>query len=923
MIASIRCPHLIGRSAQTELLQARLSEADRGIGSLTFISGEAGIGKTRLVGDFMQSSAMRRIPRSIGYCMEHARSPLAPVADIIWSLTDESPEILAAAPSTRRVLAHLVPNLLADGETALAASDARAQYSAIADLFRRASEKRPIVVIIEDAQWADLSTIDFVTYFAGRVASSRVMMLVMHRASPDRGGVLLESIARVRSNDRVFGLSVDPLTLADMRKLSDLALSGTQKLSGEVLRRVHELADGNPLFAEELLGTALDSNKNLVSLPQSLRTLFLDRFSALDADDREILTEAAVIGRSFDPEFLAQLSGRPVERILRTLRNARELNLVDDEGDGLVFRHALVRESLYASLLGAEARRLHRRMAEELEKLPETMSRTSALAYHWWSARESTKAFEANVLAGERAMTQFTTTDAAIFFERALSCAPDDAEVRAKIECQIGAAYFRSGFPEKAIEAHERALILYRRLNDLRAITRTSLDLCVFTAAIGDGASAVRWRTEANDAVERVTDDDPLRFTVYAKTAFILVVGGALDEARIVAERAAALSTDAPLAARIDLAEAESFMHILRGDLVAADREFDTIVAHLQAEGTPVQLARVYGNNAVLQSHIGNVTQARPRAILSLERANESFASAYQLASHGILAQIMLREGDLSGASRELAESETIISTLGHRSTRFTANLVWLAIRLGSHLGDAALVERYSDPTTLEEAVESKEYFWGSAVVAAFGFGAVASGDAQAARKMLQRVVDAHSVAPLLPDLAIEVAAFGPLELLDRATELFSRWPADARGIAAYRALFDAIVGRRRGNSVVTTARDAAQRFQSLRLPLLAARSLEVAGDDEGAIALYEMHGCRGDVRRLRGVDAPIETRNDRLSAREREVLPLVRAGRSNAEIAQDLSISERTVESHVRSILAKRGVKSRLHLISEGDAAS
>ncbi len=917
MIASVRCPNLVGRASETAILRERFTQAEHGSGSITFVSGDAGIGKTRLIGDFLQSAELRKMPRAIGYCMEHARSPLAPLSDIVWSLTDEHPELLADAPITRRVLAHLVPGLATDNDSSIAPSDARAQYAALADLLRRAAEKRPAIVVIEDAQWADLTTIDFLTFFASRVGSTRVMLIVMHRPLSDRPDPLADSFARMRANHNVHAMNVRPLMIGEMRKLSELALGENEKLSDELLRKVHELADGNPLFAEELLGTALSSPAGTVSLPASLRTLFLDRFSGLDPDDRETLTEAAVMGRSFDPAFLARLTGKPIERVLRTLRTARELQLVDDEGEGIVFRHALVREALYASLLGAEARRLHHRMAEELETLPETLSRTFALAYHWWSAREPVKAFEANSIAGERAMKHLATTDAATFFERALSCAPDEGDTRAQIEWQLGAASFASGFPERATAAYKRALDYYTNLGDMRKIAEVSLELGRNNAALGRGDESLDWRMRAVEATENV-DDDAFRYTVYAHLAFWLSIRGETELAHDYVTRARATGVMASLAARLDLGEAEVISHFLTGDMDQGETCFRELTAVISAEGTATQIVRLYANYGFLNGVIGNIKTALEAVEYARSRADESLGMGYQISLLATLGMLSVKVGKISEGRAHFKSAEQLVATLGQTSTRWTSTLTQLGLELAMRFAGSATFERTTELSILEEAINSREHIWMSEISAAFAGAAAARGEIDRARAIVARVLALYAQAPIVPALALVAAEFGTTEDTARATSLFDLWPAGIRPIRAYRALFDAYIARRAGRAYIGLATDAAQRFEALTLPILAARAYEVAGDAARALAIYEAHDCTGDIERIRNGGAPKRLREQSLSARELEVLPHVLRGRSNAEIAGVLNISERTVESHVRSILSKRGVKSRLQLVSD-----
>jgi len=902
-------------------LRERLTDAERGRGSLTFISGEAGIGKTRLVGDFLALPELRRVPRAIGYCMEHVRSPFAPLTDIIWSLLDEYPDLLVDAPITRRILARLLPSLALENDEATESIDVRAQYGALFDLFRRASERRPVMIVIDDAQWADLSTIAFITFFAGHLAGTRLLMFVMQRPLTEGPNPLFDMLARVRSNERVYALGLGPLPIGEIRRLGELALGTGTKLSDDVLRQVYALAEGNPLFAEELLGTALSTPESAVRLPASLRALFLDRFSGLDNDDRETLTEAAVLGRSFDPVSLAQLTGRPIQRILRTLRNARERQLVDDAGDGIVFRHALVRESLYASLLGSEARRLHRRMAVELELLPDSMARTAALAYHWWSAREAVQAFPANVIAGERALRQFATIDAALFFERALSCLPDTDEGRAGIECQLGSAYFMSGFPDKATTAYSRALDFYRSVGDMRKIAEVSIELGRQSAALGDGARSLRWLMDAIEAADHVLGDETIRFATFANVSFGLVMRGEFDRAREYITRAKAMETNPPFAARLELAEAEIIADYFSGLSERATERFGELHSAIASAGTPTQIVRVYANHGYTLGLIGNIESALTEATYAANQSDETMSPGYQIGAFGILGQLLLRAGNLVEAARRLADAERTIATFGQTSTRFTAALVPLGLGLGVHDAQPLLLARYGTPAILDDAFNSLEYPWFSNMADAFVRAAIAVGNRDGAQAILSRALAAHPNVAMLPDLALQFAEFGRPHEVERAAELLARWPSDMRALRAYRALFDCHVARRNGRAATGLARDAADRFVSLRLPLLAARSFELAGNEERALQLYTLHSASGDIERLRGMRGESPSRARELSARERDILPHVMRGRSNREIARDLNISERTVESHVRSILAKRGVKSRLHLVRSESA--
>jgi DNA-binding NarL/FixJ family response regulator len=910
MIASIRCPKLVGRAEETAFLRARLGEADLGVGSLTFISGDAGIGKTRLVGDFLQLPEVRRIPRAFGHCLEHARAPLAPLADIVWSLIDENPTILDDAPGTRSLLAPLVPSIAPEGNLPGGSKDVRSQYAGIIDLFRRVGDIRPLVIVIEDAEWADLSTVEFIAFFATRLTRMRVVMIVLHRQT--REGALLTTLSRIRSNRSVYTMNLEPLSIGEMRQFSTLALGSISMMSATTLERVHELADGNPLFAEELLGTALVSSGD--ALPDSLRSLFLDRIRDIDADDRETLTEAAVMGRSFDPTFLAQLTGRPIERILRTLRRARELQIVDDDGAEVVFRHALIRETLYASLMREEARRLHRRMAEELERLPESLPRAAALAYHWWAARDSRKSFDANVLAGDRAAAQFTTADAVIFYKRALSSTHIAERTRAEIECKLGLAAFSSGYIADARAAYTHALETYRTIGDLREIALASMELGRQYAALADGEQSIGWRTAAIAAAEEYAQDLQLLRTTVSHAAFALATQGDVKRAQTLIERAGEIACEVPIGARIDLDDAAIMCDVFTGRHADSEKRFAALSIAAENVATLQQIVRIYGNSATINEIFGEVDLACERGRIAVERCDRGITPGYHVVVLGVLGMALLKAGDVRGSQHQLEYAQSIVDRYGQHATRFTAPLASLGIRLGIHLGDALMIERYCVPDVLENAFTSREHMWSANVIEAFIRAAILRGEPETARAIMTRAVQTHCAAPMTPDVYLLLVEFAVPTDAERARELFARWPNRRRAITAYGLLGEAIRLRRIGDAHASLARDASSQFESLRMPLVAARALEVAGDPLRAIQVYERVGARGDVDRLSGRGAdPLERR---LSAREREVLSHIEQGRANAEIARVLHISERTVESHVRSILAKRGVKSRLQLM-------
>jgi predicted ATPase len=516
VIQQIRCARLIGRAAELEFLRERCNDARLGHGSLVFINGEAGIGKTRLVDETIRLAKLT-MHHAKGFCLEHARSPLGPLADIVRTLNTADESVLALARNVRRVLARLVPELEI-GQPGAEAKGARSQYAAIAEMLRRCGARRPALLVIEDAHWADVSTAEFLKYYAGRVSESNVVLLVVSRTNVAAATRFAPVIADLRRRRSVHALDIEPLGPAEMQSFA-LAALGAGRLPHDDLHAICELADG-------------------------------------------------VIGRRFDPAFLARLTKRPLERILLALRRARALQLVvesaGEDAAGVVFRHALVRETLYASILAAEARGMHRRILRELEALPDRAQHVAALAYHSWAAAEPETALTYNEIAADDAMARLATNEAAIAYERALSCSNQTERRRVELQRKLGAAFSASGWSSCAIDMYERAYAYAVRDGSRESIADICAALGREYLQRGDGDATLRWRLTGLEAVEAVPYG-PVRDATHASLALTYAWRGDAAKAAEIIRRAGALGAAASPAAHQDLHDAKAALDLIAG----------------------------------------------------------------------------------------------------------------------------------------------------------------------------------------------------------------------------------------------------------------------------------------------------------------------------------------------------------------------
>jgi predicted ATPase len=354
------CPSLIGRDRELALLHASRRALAQSHASLVLIGGEAGIGKSRLLAQFLRGAGDNRRLRAIvcAECFEHAPQPFGPVRDVITELARVTNSPLP--PTLARFVARET-----NGETL--------EKAELFAFLRERARDRATIVAIEDLHWSDATTIEFLGYLAARITGTRLLVIATYRSEmSEANGALSAAIARAMREPATFHVELSALKAPQLRELLCGALEGHSQLDRDILDEIVERADGNPFFGEELLKSALERSEmtSRSGLPISIRASVIDRLRAFSPDERLTIDRAAVLGTHFDPELLARIRGVSVERILSALRRARDANIVVEEDGARIrfhFRHALTRQAVYDNLLLYDARRTHRLILETLE----------------------------------------------------------------------------------------------------------------------------------------------------------------------------------------------------------------------------------------------------------------------------------------------------------------------------------------------------------------------------------------------------------------------------------------------------------------------------------------------------------------------------------------------------------------------------
>src|ERR1700722_2242606 len=378
IVRPVLCRPFIGRRQELAYLHERRLEAAVSHGGLVLVSGDAGVGKSRLITEFCKSLAYARWKVGHGACLEFARPPYGPIL-----------EALARADASKFELA--------------AAATKREQFDRIVDCIGSIAARRALILVVEDLHWADAVTLDLLAYFGPKLDHMRVLVVAsvrtdeLHPAHP-----ATNATAKIARHARAGRIDLGPLRGSELRAFIDEALAGIA-LPEEARRAVAIAGDGNPFFTEELLKSAVEQSsvhaetQRRHGLPQTVRRTLLERLRPFDAGERRVVEQAAVIGRTFGLNLLAATLETDTTAILPTLRRARDHQLVEEVESGVFrFRHGLTRDAIYGEFLEAELQPRHRTIGLALEEAPLEERSLERLAFHWWAAKDPAKAKDYN-----------------------------------------------------------------------------------------------------------------------------------------------------------------------------------------------------------------------------------------------------------------------------------------------------------------------------------------------------------------------------------------------------------------------------------------------------------------------------------------------------------------------------------------------
>ncbi len=714
-------PPMIGREAEFGLLKFALAQLiESGRGQLVLLSGEAGLGKTRLATELKALTPPQMVQVFEGHCLTYRRSvsfwvfldllrgvlgvsAYTPENQVQARLADRISRLFGERSTDmltlfERVLGLHPTNVAADERLSLLEADQLRKRVVLAfrDWLVAEAMREPVLLILEDLHWADDSSLDLLQFLADSIREAPILLVAISRPIEEGPLNALAQRSGKRLGEQFLPVVLNTLSQDQSEQLLDhllAVLTLPETLRHEILER----AAGNPFYLEEILRMLLDRGVLLregerlslapgadltdLGVPETLKGLILARFDRLGSAEREFLQVASAVGRSFSLALLQEVVGgseaRRFDAVLPVLAE-REFILPAQglHGSEYQFQHILVSDAIYSTLLSRNRADLHGRIGAAIERLysDHLDEQIELLARHFSWSNLSDRALHYLILAGRKAARSFLNRQAQQYYEEALALLPKTAyttDQELELHTGIGDVLVFLGEYANAREHFQTALALTGALplgQQVQARSNLQRKIGTTYERQGDYDQALTCMNDAMSALTAISSRYPVeRARVLNEIGFIYMRRAQLDEAEKYLQRAlwsVEPSTQPGVVASIY--NRLGGVYFIKEDLKTASEYARRSLELRQETGDLSGVARMYNNLAMLEWRQGNWDEA----ISIFTRAGKLQADLHDVEGeaevHTNLGLLLTEKGELTEARRLLEAALRTGQQIGH-----------------------------------------------------------------------------------------------------------------------------------------------------------------------------------------------------------------------------------------------------------------
>jgi class 3 adenylate cyclase/tetratricopeptide (TPR) repeat protein len=730
---------LVGREPEWEQIMAALDEVSKGSGRLVLLSGEPGIGKTRLAQEVTLKARHWGFLVATGRCYEPEQAvPYYPFLEALTTIYHASPTAMQVEiPRRFPHLARLLPEQSAAPEPSAEMNgdkpdleDQQRLFRAVTHMLETLALSTPIALLLDDLHWADDSTLKLLQHLARYLRGSRVLLLGTYRdVEVNRQHPLEPALLDLSREGLVEEVQVRRLSPEGTAELMSEIMGENQDLTA-LAHLLYRRTDGNAFFIQEMLRALVESGDvyrmdgrwelrriKEMEIPKSIRSLIGQRLSRLEEQAQEILREASVLGQEFSFDDLQALitmapraystgreaDARSEDAIDSALEQAIVSGLVrETRPEHYEFNHALTQQTLYAELSTRRRKRLHLAAGQGLLRLTEKqrVRRAAELEWHFLEGDDAEQALPFALTAGDQAEAVYANGDAERHYRTALELAGEVGDTEKQVEAleKLADVLATVARFDNALDLLEQAVRIFRKRGDREGEALAVAQMGHVHMARSTRSEGVARLTPLIDELETECGQGSASCGLAALWAALarLYQSGDSDRQLEAAERALELATqlgDDGLIISAEVSRSHALWELGQED--EALRVLEDVIPRAQDAGDMHTLARALNNTGVYYQRRGDLDKDRVYHERALEIHERRGDRGQIISGSMVLSMNAFLVGNWSQARQYLDRADEVLESLGSTglATWPTAARGWMALREG----DLEAAERYAE----------------------------------------------------------------------------------------------------------------------------------------------------------------------------------------------------------------------------------